>query len=249
VFHHGETSRRVARAPDSELLLRVVVFAALMAAGAAAVLNADAWWTTGLAIAALAFATAGALLGLAALVGEPDASRPARRSRPVALILGALAVAGVVLAFTLPEHSKAARELAAPTAPAATETVRQFLEVAVVQDNAYLACQYLTPVGQRQVARVAGPVPSTTCREALTATHPAFRGVGSVGAVKALDVRAAVHGDRATVTVSGNGAQPVTFGLRRATPAELDAYEAPQVPWRIDSGATAVIASRGAGTT
>jgi hypothetical protein len=37
------------------------------------------------------------------------------------------------------------------------------------------------------------------------------------------------------------GGKPVTFVLRRATPAELNAFEATQVPWRIDAGVTSLL--------
>jgi hypothetical protein len=80
-----------------------------------------------------------------------------------------------------------------------------------------------------------------TCQEALVSSKPTFAGVQSEGQLKALPLRTAVHGDRADVVAQPPGGQPVTFGLRRATPAELDAFDAPQVPWRIDAGAEAVL--------
>ena len=63
----------------------------------------------------------------------------------------------------------------------------------------------------------------------------------SVHDVMGLDVRVVVRGDSAQVTVMRDGYKPVVFVLRRATAAERSAYLAPRVPWRIASGATAVL--------
>jgi hypothetical protein len=53
-----------------------------------------------------------------------------------------------------------------------------------------------------------------------------------------------VRGERAEVVSPRPGLTPVTFVLRRATIAELNEFHAPQVPWRIDRGALAVLSRR-----
>ena len=163
---------------------------------------------------------------------------PPGRSRPWAAALGTLAVAAFVLALTLPVHGAAAMPATATPAGQAADTVRQFLVTAVVDDNPYLACQYLTGSQQRAIARLAA---APSCRDAFTAATPAFAGIQSAADVHALRIGVRLLGDRATVSVTGHGARPTTFVLRRATPAELNAFQAPQAPWRIDSGATAVL--------
>jgi hypothetical protein len=52
---------------------------------------------------------------------------------------------------------------------------------------------------------------------------------------------ATVHGGRAVVTATPPGQPPARFGLVSATAAELNAFGAPQAPWRIATGATAVL--------
>jgi hypothetical protein len=59
--------------------------------------------------------------------------------------------------------------------------------------------------------------------------------------LRALPLRAAERGERAEVVTPRPGLTPVTFVLRRATIAELNEFHAPQVPWRIDRGALAVL--------
>lgn len=148
-------------------------------------------------------------------------------------------VAAVVLAIALPIAESATASTARPTAGAAAQVVREFLASAVLDDNAYVACQDLTPGAQEQIARLAGG--DQTCRDALTATQPSFAGIHSQGALDALALRAVVRGATARVTAAPHGRRPVTFVLRRTTGGEAAAYEAPPGAWRIVVGATAVL--------
>jgi hypothetical protein len=233
---HGDTSGHAAPAAHLELAFRAMLFVAIAVAGVAVATATHSWWTTAFAFAGVAFALAGILFSVGQLVDREEPADPAR-GRARAVVLGVIATAMVVLAVTLPEHA-AARTPPAPVARA-QDAVLGFLTAAVVNNDAYLGCQYLTPAEQARVARLAGR--GSTCQEALVAARPTFAGVRSVAQLKALRLRTVVRGDRAEVIAQPPGAKPVTFVLRRATPAELNAFDAPQVPWRIDSGATAVL--------
>ena len=235
---HSDIPGRAASAAELELALRAMIFVAIGVAGVAVATVTGAWWTTALALAGIALALAGILVTVAQIVGgdaHTDAARGRGRAR--AIVLGLVATAALVLAVTLPEHA-AARTAPATVAEAQT-TVRDFLVAAVLQHDAYLACQYLTPAERRRVARHAGP--GTDCQEAFVAAAPTFPGVRSVLGLRALPLRAVVRGERAEVVTPRPGLTPVTFVLRRATIAELNEFHAPQVPWRIDRGALAVL--------
>jgi hypothetical protein len=232
------TASQAASRGRREYAVRAMIFVVAAMAAVAVATTADAWWTTALALAAVAFTLAGILLSLALLAGgETDPEAANGRGRAVAL--GILTVVVLLLAVTLPGHAQAGQ--APSPAAEAQQTVREFLIAAVIDDNAYLACQYLTPDEQRRVARLAGRAAS--CQEAFIAAQPVFAGVRSVIEVKALPLRTTVRGDRAVAIVPRRqpAPGPIRFVLRRATRAELDAFHAPQVPWRIASGATAVL--------
>jgi hypothetical protein len=152
-----------------------------------------------------------------------------RRRRPTAL----------VLAVALPDDRAAADSTARPTAAAAAQTVRAFLATAVLDDDAYEACQYLTPAAQAQVARAAGA--GQTCRDALSAAPPSFVAIRSEGELHALAVRAVVTAPAlAKATIARPGQPPVALVLRRATAADEAAYAAPQCAWRIASARPAL---------
>jgi hypothetical protein len=68
-----------------------------------------------------------------------------------------------------PEHA-AARTPPAPVAEAQA-TVRDFIAAAVLQHDAYLACQYLTPVEQRRVGRGRGAAPPRDIRPTARDDH------------------------------------------------------------------------------
>ena len=154
-------------------------------------------------------------------------------------MLGAVAATALVVAVAIPRENAVSRSTQAPDAAAAAQTLRDFLAVAVVDDSPYAACEYLTPREQQSIARLAGQ--GQTCRDALTATPPALAGVATAGRIRRLHMRTVVREGRARITVSGAGRTSLTFDLRRATPADLEAFEAPPAAWRIASGATALL--------
>ena len=226
-------------APDPQrLLLEIVVFVAILVGAVVATAKADAWWTAALAVAGLGIAALGIALAVGAMLraGEASPVGPGRGRVAASAVVAAIAV---VLAFVLPVEDSAATSTARPTARAAAQTVRDFLADAVLDDNAYAACQYLTPGAQQSVANLAGD--GQTCRDALTATQPSFGTVHSEGALHALRLDAVVRGATATVTTRPRGRPPATFVLSRTTPDETAAYGAPSSQWRIADGATAVL--------
>jgi hypothetical protein len=220
------------------LLLEIIVFVAILVGAVVAIGQADAWWTAALAVGGLVIATLGIALAVGAMLRAPDAS-PIGPGRSRVVASAVVAAVAVVLAIVLPVEGSAATSTADPTDGAAAQTVRDFLASAVLDDNAYIACQYLTPSAQEGIARVAGN--AQTCRDALTATQPSFGTVHSEGALHALRLDTAVRGDTAHVTARPSGRQPVTFVLSPTTPGEAAAYEAPSSAWRIADGATAVL--------
>lgn len=233
---HGQASH----GRPAELAIRTALFAALAIAGVLVAAGTDAWWTTAMTFACIAFAVAGTAISVAALVAERDREvRPAGAGRSPALALAAAGVATLVLAIVVPEHSVATRNPTGLTTTAAALTVHDFLTAAVVAPDAYTACQYLTPAQQRRIAALVPP--ATRCQDALTMSRPTFAGIQSEHDINALGLDAAVYGRHAAVTVRPAGARPARFVLVPATAAELDAYRAPQVPWRIDRGAEAVL--------
>ena len=232
---------RRARPGTPELLLRAVLFVVIVVAAVIAVIRADAWWTSLLAAAGVAVGAVGvAMVAFALLADEGDAEPEEDAGRTASVALGAVAAVLIVLALVVPEHeAKESTASTAATAGSAEETLRQFLLEAIVEDNPYPACQYLTTAQQATLARQAG---ATSCRLALTGASPSLDGVQDEANVDRLKIRATVVGDRATAVVSGRSRPPVTFTLTRATPAEVEAFEAPSTPWRIASGAEALVA-------
>src|SRR5215218_7355804 len=227
---------RRAQAGPPELLLRAVLFMVITITAIIVVIRADAWWTTLLAAAGVAAGACGVVLVALALLADEDDEEPETGpSRTGSVVLGSVAVVLLVLALVVPEHeSEESTAGTAATARSADETVRQFLLLALVENDAYPSCQYLTSSQQATLARLAG---TTSCRLAVTGASPSLDGVQNEGDIDRLKIRATVDGDRATTVVSGRGRAPVTFTLVRATPAEVEAFEAPSTPWRIASGA------------
>jgi hypothetical protein len=225
-----------------DLLLRIVVLVALLVGGIVATAQTRAWWTLALAVAGLVLAAGAISLTVQAMLGRDVDARPSAPGRARVAALVALAAVALVLAVVIPDDDSAAGSTTSPTAAAATQTVRDFLAGAVLEDSPYAACQYLTLSEQEAVARIAGD--GQTCRDALTARPPSFAGIRSEGALRALDLRAEVVGHAtADVTVDRARHAPVTFVLRRTTPADSLAFAAPPGAWRIASGAIGVLRS------
>jgi hypothetical protein len=76
----------------------VVAFGLLVVGGIASIGLAGAWWAACIAAAGLLLAVTGLVVSVAALVSDAQAARP-RSHRRVALTLGALAVAAMVVAL------------------------------------------------------------------------------------------------------------------------------------------------------
>jgi hypothetical protein len=232
---------RRAQTRPPELLLRAVLLIWIVVVAVVVAIRADAWWTIALAVAGVAAAAGGVVLAaLALLADEDDAEPEPGPSRAVSIALGAVAVVLLVLALVVPEHE--ARESSAgtrATARSAGETVRQFLLLAIVEDDAYPSCRYLTTGEQAAIARLVG---APSCRMALTSSTPSLDGVQDEAAVDRLRIGVTLEGGRAQAIVSGRGRSPVSFTLVRATPEEAEAFEAPATPWRIASGAEALVA-------
>jgi phosphatidylglycerophosphate synthase len=196
------------------LFLRIVVLIALLVGGVVAMAETHAWWTLVLALAGLVIAAGAVAVSVQAMLRRDVDTEPSAPSSTRVTALTALAAVALILAVALPDGQSAADSTTSPTAAAASRTVRDFLASAVLEDNAYAACQYLTVTAQEQVARMAGN--HQTCRDALSATQPSFAAIHSEGALRALDVRAMVVGhSTADVTVHRPGHPRWPLAVRR----------------------------------
>jgi hypothetical protein len=242
-------SERTTRIGAGRLLGRIVAAAAVVVG---CLIGAVATDSTALLVAAVVvliaatatIARAGEIL-LADADGG-DARVPPRRATAVArdrwtvAAVGGVAVIAVAGAIALSHGDARATATTPATAATAARAVRSFLSDAVLEDDAYGACQYLAPVAQRAVTRIAGD--GQTCRDALTATQPAFAGITSVGDLRALRLRVTIRHGAALVRAAAPGAPPpAAFLLRPATSAETDAFRAPACAWRIVAGVAAVL--------
>jgi hypothetical protein len=217
-----------------QLVLRVMVLVAVLVAGLVATALTHASWLLPLTLAGLVAAAAAVAVSVNAMLTEDDrAAAPELYRGPVAALAGVVALA-LVLAVALPIEDSQAVAAKTPDAASAAATVRSFLASAVLDDNAYEACQYLSLSEQRHVAALAGY--GQTCRAALLATQPSLAGVHSEGALHALHLQVSVRDGTAFVT-----AATAVFVLRPATPSDAAAFEAPSAAWRIVGGATAVL--------
>ena len=88
-------------APPLEFAARATAFGLLAIAAVAAAIVSGAWWATLIAICGLACAVAGIVVSVLALLDDRGA-RSWRSSRAVAGLLGALAIAAILAALTLP---------------------------------------------------------------------------------------------------------------------------------------------------
>jgi hypothetical protein len=226
------------RDEPARLVIRIVVLTGVIVGAVVVVAKADAGWADVLAVGATVIAACAVGASLRSMLGAEEAPQ-SPRGRGGLVALAAIPVIAVALAITLPTQESVARTGGEPTAAGAEQTVRDFLAVSVIDNNAYAACQYLTVAEQQRLGSAAGG--QETCREALTATQPSFTGIQAEGGLDALPFRAVVRGDTAYVTATPHGGRPATFVLRRTTPAEAAAYQAPSAAWRIDDGVSAVL--------
>jgi hypothetical protein len=136
-----------------------------------------------------------------------------------------------------------ARDSGAPTPEG---TVRDFLVAAVVEHNGVFACTYLTPRAAREISAVEPR--DTPCEVALDDSRLTLGPdvVHDEAAIKRLSYRQERRGGLARVTVGAGGAAR-TFSLRKTT-AQAPLGPAHDTPWRIDSGAAALVEPAGAGS-
>jgi hypothetical protein len=118
-------------------------------------------------------------------------------------------------------------------------TVRQFLTVAALQNNGDVACRYLTNAEMLRVERAAGE--TTSCGAGFSGATLTIGGKAYGGDLKQLSFTSAESNGRAVVTVSAAGASKLRFRVVPATPGERNQFAAPATPWRIDSGAAALV--------
>ncbi|HEY7618901.1 MAG TPA: hypothetical protein VH834_03970 [Solirubrobacteraceae bacterium] len=218
-----------------QLLLRAISLTALIVGGIVATALTHAAWLLVGTVAGLIAAAVAVAMSVHAMLGQDDRTDAPEPYRGPVAALAAIGAVAVVLAIALPVEDSAAVATTVPDASAAAATVRAFLAAAVVDGNAYAACQYLAPSEQQQVAALAGD--GQTCRSALAATEPSLAGIHSEGSLHALPMRVAVRDGRAFVATPR-----VMFVLRPATSAETSAFQAPAASWRIASGAAALLA-------
>ena len=223
----------------SSMFLRMVALIGILVGAVVATAETRAWWTVALAVAGLIIAAGLIAASVRRLLGEDDEVDSQERGPRRFTAFSIAAIAAVVLAVTLPVDESAAVSTARPTAAAAADTVRSFLAAAVLDDDAYAACQYLTTAEQQRVAQLAGD--GQTCRDALSATQPSFGGIQSEGALHALSLHVLIDDGTADVTATPHGQAAAHFVLQRTTAAEAATFEAPSAAWRIADGATAVL--------
>jgi hypothetical protein len=230
---------------------RIIVLAAVIVACLVVRAAAHAPAMLVVAVAALIVATAGIAQVAAVLLRDADGSgevapeetavrgATVARGRRTGVAVGGVVVAAVAVAIVLPHGDAGATATTPATAATADRAVRDFLGDAVLQNDSYDACQYLTQAAQAQITRLAGD--GQSCRDALAATRPAFAGIASEQGPRELPLRTALRGGAAIVRATPPAGRPVTFVLRPATAAETAAFRAPVCAWRIATGATAVL--------
>jgi hypothetical protein len=223
----------------TSMFLRIVALIGILVGAVVSTAQARAWWTAALAVAGLIIAAGLIAASMRRLLGEDDDVESQEPGQRRFAALSIAAIAAVALAITLPVDESGAVSTVRPTGAAAAETVRNFLAAAVLDDNAYAACQYLTTAEQQHVAQLAGD--GQTCRDALSATQPSFGGIQSEGALDALSLHVVIRDGAANVTATPHGQAAAQFVLQRTTAAQAATFEAPPTAWGIADGATAVL--------
>ena len=219
--------------------MTTVILLAVVVAGIVTIALTRSFWGLAAALVAAVLATGLMTLRFVDIVGDGDEAVTAGPTRRGVMGAGAFAAAVLILAFTLAGTVAAQQRTRPADSATATQTLRDFLTVGVLENNPYVACQYLTPAEQQAVARTGGQ--DQNCRDALTANPPRLGTLNSPGRLRGLRMQTVVHGDTARITVTGAGATPRTFVLHRATAADYAAYLAPSADWRIASGATSLL--------
>jgi hypothetical protein len=99
--HSPGAARPAPEAPPLELAARATIFGLLATGAVAAAIISGAWWGTLIALGGLAAAVAGIVVSVLALLDDGDA-QSWRSSRSLALLLGAISIAAILAALTLP---------------------------------------------------------------------------------------------------------------------------------------------------
>jgi hypothetical protein len=172
--------------------------------------------------------------------GDEPRPVPHRRLRPVVAGCAILATVVIATAILMGAHERDATSASQADAHSATVTVRRFLDSAVVDDDTYLACQYLTPAAQARLAGLQGA--AATCSDVLASSPPTLFNLSSAGAVARLSLRTTVHGPTAEVVATHSGQAPVTFVLHLTSADERYVYGSPPTAWRIVTGADQLLA-------
>jgi hypothetical protein len=222
-----------------QLLLGVLALLAVVLAAVVLTAVSDATWGLVVALVALGCATLLAVLSLVRLAGDEEGAPVPTPARGMVLGLAFAAIVAVAAGVTVVIANASADDSQSGGAATAERTVREFLTDASLDQNGYAACGLLTSPEQARVARAAGH--GQVCREALGAAAT-VGGVASPHGLRDLNLHAVVHGTRAVVTASGAG-QVVRFDLVRSTPADSAAFQPPDEPWRIASGAESLVVS------
>lgn len=119
--------------------------------------------------------------------------------------------------------------------------VRDFLSEALAQKNGQRACDFMTVEAQGEL--VAGKAEGVNCRAAMERAGLVAGGelIGDVSGVKDLDYEVTENdGETATVVVTPEGGEPMTFTLKKDE--GLGALYEPSTPWRITGGAQPLLA-------
>lgn len=173
---------------------------------------------------------------------DGDATRPVP-PRSLRLVIAGCAILTTLViatAIVVAGHERGATSATQANAHSATLTVRRFLVSAVVDDNTYQACQYLTPSAQARLAGLQGA--AATCPDILASSPPTLFNLSSEGAVGRLSLRTTVHGPTAEVVAATSGQAPVTFVLHLTSADERYIYGSPPTAWRIAAGADQLLA-------
>jgi hypothetical protein len=225
----------------TQLLLGVLALLGPALAGVVVLAVSDAPWGLVVALVIAGAAVMAVLIGVGTMLLDLDGGAPRLPGHRGVALLFCIALATLVVGVGAVVEDAVAADNGSPDASAATRTVRNFLAVAALDQNGYVACGLLTPAEQSRVARSTGQ--PEDCRVALSEPQRGAGLVSSAGALERLRLHAAVSGARAWVTVDASG-RSLRVGLARATSAETSAFQAPAGPWRIASGAAALLAAR-----
>lgn len=163
------------------------------------------------------------------------APRPSPSLRRGVILLAAFGLAALVAVVLVVRWSRT------ETTATPSGTVKAFLLASVVDNNGFEACRYLDTATLRE-ARSSG----ASCESMLSGARLRLgpEQIDREAEVEQLTYRARLRDGRAAVTVTAHGTSRL-FLLRRGDAEELEEFQAPPTPWRIDSGVAAVLTPDG----